>query len=87
MIFTAANILGRLKDEPFVPVRIATTTGKTFDIYHPDMVMVGRTFLIIGTPTPDNPATFENVSRIALVHVVELQDLLRPVQPASSEAA
>ncbi len=86
MIFTHDNIRSRLKDEPFVPLRITTTTGKTFDVYHPDLIMVGRTFLIIGTPTTDDPATFENVSHIALVHVVELQNLPRPVQPASSAA-
>ena len=86
MIFTADNIRSRLKDEPFVPLRITTTTGKMFDVYHPDLVWVGRSFLMVGTPTTDDPSTFDNVSRIALVHVVELQDLPRPVQPASSAA-
>ena len=86
MIFTHDNIRSRLEDESFVPLRIVTTTGRAFDVYHPDLVWVGRTFLMVGTPTTDDPSTFENVSRIALVHVVELQDLPRPVQPASSAA-
>ena len=87
MIFTHENIRSRLKDEPFVPLRITSTTGKMFDVYHPDLVMVGRTYIIIiGTPTTDDPSTFENTSQIALVHIVELQNLPRPVQPATSAA-
>jgi hypothetical protein len=86
MIFTHDHIRSRLKDEPFVPLRIVTTTGRSFDVYHPDLVWVGRTFLMVGTPTTDDLSTFENVSRVALVRVVELQDLPRPVQPTSSAA-
>ena len=86
MIFTPDIIRSRLKSDPFAPLRIVTTTGKNFDIYHPDLVMVGRVDVMIGTPTTDDPATYENVSRIALVHVVELQDLPRPVQPTTSAA-
>lgn len=88
MIFTPANIQARLRDKPFVPVRFVTTTGQTYDIYHPDMVMVGSTFLIVGTPVASNPTVFDAVTRVALVHITELRDLpAAPAPPADEPSA
>jgi hypothetical protein len=58
-----------------VPVRIVTTTGQTYDIPHPDLVFIARRFLEVGTPDRDNPTVADMVTRVALVHVTELQDL------------
>ena len=35
--------------EPFRPFRITTTSGRTFDIRHPEMVQVGRSTMTIFT--------------------------------------
>lgn len=80
MVFTPEYIQQRLRDQPFVPVRVVTSTGKTYDVYHPDLVYVGTSFLIIGTPSPSKPAFADLVTRVALFHVTELQDL-PPVAP------
>lgn len=79
MTFTADDVQSRLRQQPFIPVRIVTTPGQTYDIYHPDLVLVGRRFLIIGIPSSDNPSQAEQVTRVALVHVAELRDLPAPV--------
>lgn len=84
MVFTPDNVRTRLKDRPFVPVRIVTTTGQTYDIFHPDMVLVGTTFLIVGTPSATNPAFFDQVTRVALIHVTELRDLPPVAPPATA---
>jgi hypothetical protein len=63
-------------------MRIVTTTSEFYDIYHPDLVLVARRFLIIGLPAADNPAEAEQVTRLALVHVAELRDL--PTVPQAS---
>jgi hypothetical protein len=53
-----------------------------FDIKHPDMVFVGRHDVTIGTPDPASPSIYEGVMRVALVHIVALEDL--PVSTPSS---
>lgn len=47
-----ANYVGA---EPFRPFRITTTSGRTFDIRHPEMIHVGRNTVIIYTFLSDNP--------------------------------
>ena len=82
MIFTAEDVQSRLRDRPFVPVRIVTSSGQGYDIYHPDLVVVGRSFLIVGTPDRANPTVFDTVTRLALAHVTELCDLPVSMPPA-----
>jgi len=84
VIFTHDDVQSRLRSQPFVPMRVVTTTGQTYDIFHPDLVMVGRRFLIVGTPTADIPTVFDSVTRIALVHVTELRDLPTLVPPVGT---
>jgi hypothetical protein len=80
-MFTPDDIQERLKAEPFVPVRIVTSSGQMFDIFHPDLVMVGRRSLIVGTASTENPRQFEVTTRIAIWHVTALEDLPAPAVP------
>lgn len=81
-MFSADDIQARLRQQPFVPVRIVTTTGQTYDLRHPELAIVGRRFLMVGIPSAENPTQAEQITRIALVHVTELQDL-----PAANPAS
>jgi len=83
MIFTADDVQSRLRTQPFVPVRLVTTTGQSYDIYHPDLVLVGRRDLTVGLPSEENPAQYEQVTRLALVHLYELRDLPSLVPPSN----
>ena len=78
-MFSPEDILARLRQQPFVPLRIVSSSGQTIDVTHPDLVLVGRRFLEIGTPSNENPATFDNVLRFSIMHVTALQDLPAPV--------
>jgi hypothetical protein len=80
-MFSPDDIQGRLRGRPFSPTRIVTTTGQTYDIYHPDLVLVGRTFVIIGIPSREKPTQAEQVTQVALMHITELRDLPVPVIP------
>jgi hypothetical protein len=74
-VFTAADIRDRLRGQPFVPLRIITSSGQSYDVFHPDMLLVGRRDLIIGMPSTDDPGVYEQVSRVAVLHITDLQDL------------
>jgi hypothetical protein len=69
------DILGRIREKPFRPFRIIAGEGQRFDIHHPDLVLVGQRDLIIGHPGPENPAVYDGVTRVALLHVVAMEDL------------
>jgi hypothetical protein len=78
---------GRLRQRPFQPLRIIASKGLHFDIRHPDLVLVGRRDLTIGTPDPDSPSIYDGVIRVALVHVVALEDLPTPSSSSNDASA
>ena len=82
-MFTADAIQARLWERPFGPLRIVTSTGQTYDIYHPDLVLVARRFLVIGLSSAENPSQADQVTRVSLLHVTDLQDL--PTRNATTD--
>ncbi len=74
-MFTPNDIQARLHQQPFVPVRIITTSGQTFDIFHPDLVLVGTGDLTIGFASAEDPSIYARVTRVALFHVTAMEDL------------
>jgi hypothetical protein len=76
------DIQARVREQPFVPLRIAVSSGQTFDIHHPDLIMVGCRSLIIGTASTESPTQYEQATRVAILHVTALEDL-----PSQASAA
>jgi hypothetical protein len=83
LLFTPHDITARLRERPFAPFRIIASTGRSFDVYHPDLVLVARRFLIVGTTSSEDPEHAELVDRVAILHITELQDLPVPQLPES----
>ena len=74
-MFSADQIRDRLRQQPFRPFRIIASEGLRFDILHPELLHVGRRDLIVGLPDAMNPAIYDDIVRVAIVHVVALEDL------------
>ena len=88
MIFTPESVKARLREQPFRPLQIVMTSGQMHDIWHPDLVFVTEESLIVGLPSAKNPSIAAGlVTRVALAHVTELRDLVRPGAPASNGPA
>lgn len=62
------------RKQPFAPYRIYITDGKTYDIYHPDQVIVLRSRLIIGVGG-DNDVPHHS-EHIALIHIVLIEETI-----------
>jgi hypothetical protein len=77
------DIQQRIREKPFRPFRIIASEGERFDIYHPDLVLVGHRDLTIGHPGPENPSVYDRQCRVALVHVVALEDLPTGTAPSN----
>jgi len=81
-MFSSDDIQARLRQSPFLPVRISISSGQTFDIHHPDLVLVGRRDIIIGKASTKNPTQYEQTTRVPLMHITALEDL-----PATSTSS
>jgi hypothetical protein len=59
---------------PFQPVKLTLSSGQTFEIRHPEMAMLTRTSLLVGTDVAEDgiPAEFKIVS---LLHVASMEPL------------
>jgi hypothetical protein len=73
-MFRYQDIQARLHERPFRPFRIIAGEGQRFEIHHPDSVLVGQRDLMIGFPSSEHPSVYDGVTRVALVHVVALED-------------
>jgi len=76
---TAEGIRTLVPEKPFVPLRIYTILGQTYDITHPDLVLIGRTALHVGIASRRNPALFETVNRVAISGITEVKAI--PIPP------
>lgn len=77
-MFTTKDIQERVRQQPFVPLRLVTSSGQSYDVYHPDLIWIGRRELMVGTASNDDPVHYDQVSRIAIMHITALQDLPTP---------
>jgi len=68
--------------QPFEPFRLILTTGATYEIRHPDLIMVGRRSAIIGVTKDPEGTAYDRTIRVDLLHVVGIEDL--PLSPSSS---
>jgi hypothetical protein len=80
----AEEIQSRINEKPFRPFRLIASEGLRYDIVHPDLVLVGQRDLTIGFPSPDNPRLYDRLIRVALVHVVGLEDLPSPTTASAN---
>jgi hypothetical protein len=56
----------RLRERPIRPFRLYLKDGRVFDIRFPDLNLVGRTFLSVGIPEPNNPDPIGEYSVLVL---------------------
>jgi hypothetical protein len=68
-----------LQDQPFQPFRITLTDGRTYEIRHPEFVMVGRSSLVIGFPAPgeadEAEPIYDRFVTVSLLHVMQMEPL------------
>lgn len=84
-MFTADDIRDRTRRQPFLPFRIVTSTGQTYDILHADMAMAAGNRLIVGIPKVSG--ALDRFTEIAIFHITELQDMHVPTPPGTNGPA
>ena len=71
-----------LRTQPFQPFRVTLTDGRTDDVAHPELAMVGHSTVAIGLPLPNvrEPA-FDRVVTVSLLQIMQIE----PIATASSQ--
>jgi hypothetical protein len=79
------DLESELKKKPFLPFRIVTTDGKTYDVTERDvpMILVGKRSVIIGFRVAETDANFDRYDVVSLVHIIRLEPLPQ-AQPKAS---
>jgi hypothetical protein len=80
------DLKAELKNEPFLPFRIVTTSGKTYDVTEKDreMLMVLKRVVVIGLRASENDPEFDHYEVVSLLHIVRLEPI--PVSPQQPKA-
>jgi hypothetical protein len=77
---SSTKIAEYLSAEPFQPFRIKMVSGQTFDIRHPEMIMVGRSSVRVykaSDADPDGPPRWWDVS-------LTLMEMIEPIELRST---
>jgi hypothetical protein len=69
------DLLTALHKRPFEPFRLLVSDGSSYEIRHPDLVMVGLGSAVLGIPAKGQPGLYERYETIALNHVVKMMPL------------
>lgn len=77
------DILELLRGRPFQPFRIYLSDGAVFEVRHPELVMVGRSTVLVGLLGADaTEPVFDRFVNCALVHITRTE----PIDGSSIEA-
>jgi hypothetical protein len=63
----------------FLPFRMHLTNGKTFDVYHPELIMVGVRTTALGIPASGDPELWDRMIEIDNLHITHLEPLPQPI--------
>lgn len=74
------DILELLRKCPFAPFRIHITDGRTYEIRHPDQLIVLRSRLVLGVA--GDGGVPEHLEHLSFLHVVRVEEL--PSESAES---
>jgi hypothetical protein len=67
------DLLVQLRRRPFIPFRLVTTDGTTYEVRHLDFVMPGRGSAVIGYPDERKPGIVSHFDIVSYLHVTRLE--------------
>ena len=74
------GLLAHLKKQPFEPFGIRMVDGAAYEIWHPDVVLVGRRTITLGLARSGKPRLpYERTETAALLHITRLEPIDAPV--------
>lgn len=81
------ELLRLLRHRPFTPLRLHMTDGQTYDIRHPDNVIVSRSYANIGMAPDPATGVLDRVEYCPLLHIVRVEELQTAASPSNGSAS
>ena len=72
------ELLDIVQRRPFQPYRFTFTGGETYDLTHPEMMMVGRSLVAFGRPSSTDERIAEGIFHVSLLHIVKVEPVNLP---------
>lgn len=76
------DVLTALRCRPFVPFLIHVSDGITYEVRHPELVVVSLASAVVGYPAPGDPRLCERYDIVDLRHITRLEPLERAREEA-----
>jgi len=71
-----------LRRRPFRPFRLTLTDGRTYDVMHPELAIVDRSWMQVGLARPGDPENIaERLSSVSLLDIMQIEPLEFVVPP------
>ena len=75
------DLLNHPRKQPFQALRVTLTDGRTYDILHPELAMVGRSSVAIGQMRPQEAEPiYDRMVTVSLLHIMQIE----PIVPAEA---
>lgn len=68
-----------VRRQPFVPFRLHETGGKTYEVRHPEQIVVLRSRAVVAVGGENGIG--EGVEHVALIHVTRIEELSAEAMP------
>ncbi len=83
---TPEQLRQHLYRKPFQPFRVRLHDGRSYDIRHPNLGLVGESVFIVGIPAPDdpNPVYYDRTVWVQLAQIDGIEPLPEPAAPGIS---
>ena len=79
------DVLDYVRRRPFRPFRLTLTDGRTYEVHHPELAMVGLSIVVIGVPAPNSTdVLFQRAVTVDLAHIMEAEHLPVAASPTSN---
>jgi hypothetical protein len=79
------EIQARVRQRPFRPFRIVSSSGESVEVTHPELILVGQSRVVVGRASPRRPSAFTDTVELARMHITALEDL--PAEPSTDPGA
>ena len=69
----------RIRRQPFVPLRLHLSDGRSFDIKHPELALITTHTVHLGIEPDEQNGVPDRVEYLSLRHLVSVEELSAPV--------
>lgn len=74
-----------LKRVPFQAFRLTLTDGRTYDVVHPELALVGRSSMTVGFPrVGESEPIYDRAVDLSLLHIMQVEAIGAPATPPTA---